>query len=632
MRKDTAGDAVPSWGEDEFPEKVKPSGRFRFRFWRQVVLVVGCIALCCWAKLSLHDNNHPAASAARGLWSFQASSRLAAVRELERCGRDDTEVAIPALIKGLGDSDAEVRVASAVALVSVVPGVDGVSATREKDVLDAVNALLKALKDPQPTVRVAAAEAVWLVGLIGPVKVGAVEPKVVADTFLEHLGDPDQSVRMAAIRGLGMVGLNVSDDPPAPLVAALGSESDGERNEAAKALPSYRQGFVRLIPTLVRSLEGAAPKCRAGYLKALSQVRPPAFSANAVPGLITALGSRDPGILVVVVADLVSFKDAARPAVPALIAALNHRIESKPTVSGPVKLDPVVAIVDALGGLAPATTSKDEAVAALAKVLRVGQPSQRVASARALGRFRPDAAVFSALTEMINDPDRSVRVAVLGAIDQADFKAPFNVPKALGAALEEDSAEIRAGAAAAIGHSGNGLDPFLPALFRHAEHDSDARVREVCAAVLGIPPRPPKVTSAALPDLLSALKSPDAKIRFTATRIIGTLGHDAAPAVPALILLLREPASQDVWNVPAEAAEALGQVAPDTPEADQAVAALLESLQSKSDNPYAVITALPGFGPKAKGAIPRLRALQEHPSPRIQEAATKALARLETAR
>jgi HEAT repeat protein len=268
----------------------------------------------------------------------------------------------------------------------------------------------------------------------------------------------------------------------------------------------------------------------------------------------------------------------------------------------------------------------------LAKVLRVGQPSQRVASAKALGRFRPDAAVFSALTEMINDPDRSVRVAVLWAIDQADFKAPFNVPKALGAALEEDSAEIRAGAAAAIGHSGNGLDPFLPALFRHAEHDSDARVREVCAAVLGTPPRPPKVTSAALPDLLSALRSSDAKIRFTATRIIGTLGHDAAPAVPDLIRLLREPASQDVWNVPAEAAEALGQIAPDTPEADQAVAALLESLQSKSDNPYAVIKALPDFGPKAKGAIPRLRALQEHPSPRIQEAATKALARLEAAR
>jgi HEAT repeat protein len=454
----------------------------------------------------------------------------------------------------------------------------------------------------------------------------------VADTFLEHLGDPDQSVRMAAIRGLGMVGLNVSDDPPAALVAALGSESDGERNEAAKALPNFRQGFVRLIPTLVRSLEEAAPKARGGYLKALSQVRPPAFSTSAVPSLITALGSRDPGVLVVVVADLVSFKDTARPAVPALIAALNHRIESKPGGPGPVKLDPVVAIVDALGGLAPATLSKDEAVAALAKVLRVGQPSQRVASAKSLGRFRPDAAVFSALTGMINDPDRSVRVAVLWAIDQADFKAPFTVPKALGAALEEDSAEIRAGAAAAIGHSGNGLDPFLPALFRHAEHDSDARVREVCAAVLGIPPRPPKVTSAALPDLLSALKSPDAKIRFTATRIIGTLGHDAAPAVPALIRLLREPASQDVWNVPAEAAEALGQIAPGTPEADQAVAALLESLQSKSDNPYAVITALPSFGPKAKGAIPRLRALQEHPSPRIQEAATKALARLETAR
>ena len=57
-------------------------------------------------------------------------------------------------------------------------------------------------------------------------------------------------------------------------------------------------------------------------------------------------GSQAP--LVVVVADLVSFRDTARPAVPALIAALNHQIESKPTGSGPVKSDPVVAIVQAL--------------------------------------------------------------------------------------------------------------------------------------------------------------------------------------------------------------------------------------------------------------------------------------------
>jgi HEAT repeat protein len=635
MKKDSADHGDPDWGEDEFPDLVKPSGRSRF--WKQVVLVVGFIALCGWAVLHLYDHYHPAAPAARGLWNPQASSRLAAVHDLERFGRDDTGTAIPALIKGLRDSDAEVRAAAAVALVSVTPGVAGAPEPKKEDVRDAVTALLKALKDPQPIVRAAAAQSIWMVVLIGRLPEEEIDLKAMANTFLEQLRDPDPSVRLAAIRGLGMVGPKVWDDPPAALVAALESESERERDEAGGALPSFRRGFPPLIPTLVRSLEQASPQSRAGFLKALGQVRPPAFSADAVTDLIAALGSRDGEIVAAAVADLVVFKDKARPAVPALVAALNHWIESKPIA--PATSDLVVALVEALGGLAPGTPSNDEAVAALAKVSRVGETRQRIAAAKALGgkrftsnQFRRDPALFSALTSMINDRDPRIRIAAFWAIDEADFKSPFIVPKALAAALEEDSAEIREGAAAAIGHSGIGVDPFIPALFRHAEHDPDSEVRAVCYAVLNVTIRPPKVTSAAVPDLLSALGSPDAKIRVLAARILSTLGPDATSAVPALVQLLKEPASQDVWNVNAEAAEALGQIAPGTPQADQAVTALMESLLSKSDNPYAAIRALPGFGPKARGAIPRLRALQEHPSARIQEAATKALARLEAVR
>ena len=52
--------------------------------------------------------------------------------------------------------------------------------------------------------------------------------------------------------------------------------------------------------------------------------------------------------------------------------------------------------------------------------------------------------MFTTLIERINDHDAQVRIAVMWAIDHADFGAGYHVPKALSIALEDDSAEIRA--------------------------------------------------------------------------------------------------------------------------------------------------------------------------------------------
>jgi HEAT repeat protein len=456
-----------------------------------------------------------------------------------------------------------------------------------------------------------------MVILVSHVPGGQIDVEPAMNALIERLDDPDPAVRLAAIQGLGAVGPKALGDPPARLVAVMDDDSDQSRGAAVEALAVFHRGLPPLIPSLVKSAENAAPQVRAGYLKLLSRVRPRSFSGDAVPGLITALGSRDGEIVAVAANDLVAFEDPApspirapgrteaRSAILPLIAALDTLLGSK--ANDVVTLDPVVAIAEALGRLAPDTPSSEEAVAALAKVLRAGDTRRRVAAATALGRFHAGAAVFTALTDSIGERDLAVRLAVLRAIHDVDFRAPFIVPKALGAALEEESAEVRAAAAAALWRAGLGIDPYVAVLLRHAEHDADARVREVCAGTLQHL-APPLVTMAVLPDLIPALRSPDAKLRVVASQILAALGPAAAPAVPALIRSMADPSARKSWPDPgAQAAEALGRIAPRTAMAEQAITALIEALgAAEIERKNAAIRALANFGPAAAPAVPVL--------------------------
>lgn len=76
----------------------------------------------------------------------------------------------------------------------------------------------------------------------------------------------------------------------------------------------------------------------------------------------------------------------------------------------------------------------------------------------------------------------------------------------------------------------------------------------------------------------------------------------------------------------AEAARALGKIAPGTPMADKAVTTLLAVLNSDASFcRTAAIEALARFGPKAASAIPRIRALTEDKDKEVRDAAGQAL-------
>jgi HEAT repeat protein len=552
-------------------DELRPPGPSRFRKgvprW---IALLGCCALVFWSCLKLYDNQHAAAPSARRLLSLRASDRIAAVHELEGSGRVDTEVAIPALVRGLQNTDGEVRAAAGAAtgLVSVVPGVGGDTGPSEKNIRATLMALINSLGDRQPSVRIAATRALWMVVLVAHVPAGTIDFDSAISALIERLDDSDLAIRVSAIQGLGAVASKALGEPPARLVAAIEDESDKSREAAIEALSNFRQGLPLVIPLLVRKAEVADTRIRAGYLKLLGRIRPPNFSGDAVPGLITALACKDKAIVAVAANDLLAFEVegrtpaqiAARSAVPDLIAALISLIDRQGT---DVRTsDPVYAIVEALGRLAPQTPSSEEAVAALVRVLRIGEGDtrRRVAAARALGRFRPGDALFTALTDTIEDKDFAVRRAAIGAIHDVEFGAPFVIPKTLGAALEDESAEVRTAAASALWRAGIGIDAYVPALLSHAERDPDARVGEVCAGTLQHVVHPRYVTPAVLPALIEALRVDETELKNEAIRALAEFGPVAAPASPQLIEIMKEARAKKHDLLEFRSAEALAKI------------------------------------------------------------------------
>ncbi len=590
------------------------------------------------AWLAIWERSHPAAAAARGIRSEQVEARLKAVHELENLGAEDTEVAIPALIVGLSDSEAAVRAASAQGLVTVISG----AARTESggmDVRDAVKALLESLDDPDPPVRSACTQALWMIVISWHGPLGLIDFGSIDDAMAKRAGDPDPGVRYSAICGLGMIGPRISDEAPEALIAALEDESPKNRITAANYLLHFPRQITGMIPNLVKSLETSQPAFRASYAEILGKIRPPAFSSSAIPGLMTALGSPDAEVRFLAASCLAEFRDNAREMVPGLLAALKRR-ERAPGAASETSRDPVIAVVNALGRLAPGGPDAEESVAALEGLLHADAAGRRAAAALALGGFRRDDALILALTESLRDRDAPVRVASLRALNNLAMNSRFPASKALADALDDESSDVRVNAASTLARVGLGIDPFIPSLLRHAEHDPDAQVREACCTTLE-ELVPPAVTVAAVPDLIFALSSRDATVRGSAAVILDHIGPPARSAIPALIQALRQPMPENgpptigrpmlsqivnrrsmgfqvmgpqtrlIRTTRAEHSirivEALGRIAPGSAMAGESIATLLEALSPEEPELNVVASkAIGQFGPAAAAAVPKL--------------------------
>jgi HEAT repeat protein len=628
---------------------------------RRVIVMCAAVVALLWGCLIIRGWFFGGEPWMRGVKSPEVKERMDAIRALEQAGRTNRDAAVPALLLAMRDPDAGIRAAAAKAMVSTMLPMAGVPCSRQQ-MNAAISAALGCLGDPDPRVRAEAAHAAWMVVMVSGTPPEKADLEPIVPLLIERLTDADASVRLAAIRGVGYVGPKVAEEPPSALLARLEDVSETNRDAVAKALTAYKGGLAGLLPSMLGSLEKSSPEFRKSVLMILDQMHGSQLTAKAVPGLAAAVRSHDPEVVRVAVTKLSELGDKAGPAAPELGRTLNELLDASPadaTSADQIRHANIAHIVDCLGKVVKTSgppwlqppekqpseptavstsngaSNQKEATAALAKALRPDRdPALRLAAARTLGRFHQDPAVFAVLSEFILDRDPAVRHAVIWSIHDLDFAQGYTVPKALATALEDASAQTRSDAAAAIGHSGMGVDPFFPALVYHALNDPDPEVRSMCVTVIHVL-YPPKITAASVPHLINGLESPEHVTRELFLDALQSLRQAGVSATPAVIRLLRErhnPRTDGYCH--AQAAHTLGRIAPDSPQADAAVAALAEYLQSHPDDLATqwTIEALAAFGPNASAAIPRIREFKQHKEEAVRKAATEALAKIQPAK
>jgi HEAT repeat protein len=353
-----------------------------------IVLVASC-GIIFWAARSLWESQHPAYGVSLGLQAGNPSERVNAIRLLVQVGIMDTGVAIPPLIATLSDPEPEVRVGACEALGQLVRG--AVKPGPSADVVRAASsALIGSLKDPKPDVRIAALKALDAIASFTG-SAGSIDLERMFVVVSGMLSDQDADVRIVALGALGSTARKLENGPPAALRANFADESAGVRMAAIRALACFQRDLDRWFPSIFEVLEREEdPHVWNGTSLALMQLRPPTFSAAALPALVNGLSSRSQAVRSCALELIGSLGHDAGPAIPILIKTLSDPIDSAMGGIGRANfgsLDPDVLAAQALGKIAPGTPSAGEVIEVLTEVMRTGHPFQREAAAQALGEF-----------------------------------------------------------------------------------------------------------------------------------------------------------------------------------------------------------------------------------------------------
>jgi HEAT repeat protein len=132
----------------------------------------------------------------------------------------------------------------------------------------------------------------------------------------------------------------------------------------------------------------------------------------------------------------------------------------------------------------------------------------------------------------------------------------------------------------------------------------------------------PSLSAADIPDLIQDLKTGDERDRADAAQALGQLGPDAKPALPALLLALRD---EGEW-VRERALEAILAIGPDP----RAVESLVTGLKDSDEQVRELSAkALGKIGTAARKSIPALREATRDRQERVQKAAADALLQID---
>jgi HEAT repeat protein len=423
----------PGEPESGTPPPARPKGAGRFQTGvRGLIVAVACCGVISWAARSARETLHPALAEARRLRSSNPSDRVEAARRLDPLGMVDPGRAIPPLIAALRDPEAEVRIEACKSL-GVIGGEAIRTGSAGDEVRAAVAGLIGTMKDPKPAIRIAATRAIVPI-VLAKGSGTVIDVPAVITALVTMLSDRDDEVRLNALYAQMNCGPSASADPPAPLVAVLEDRSARNRAMAVRALAAFPRSLDPWLAPLLRRAEDSEPEVVRACWDAFARSRPPAFSAEAIPRLVAALGSRSRAVRYIAAGALSPHASDRRTtvAIPALLTLLREEgtRESHPTRWDAAALtgfggDPANMVVSLLGQFALRSDAAGDIITALTEVLRSGDPFRRMSAANALGKIGP--AAEPAIPSLI----RLLRADLAGEAWRGNFNGPW-VVQALG--------------------------------------------------------------------------------------------------------------------------------------------------------------------------------------------------------
>ncbi len=326
--------------------------------------------------------------------------------------------------------------------------------------------------------------------------------------LIAALADPEPAVRRAVIEALSSVGAGASAAIPALADVVVADPDPEARRLAARALSRFGRAGHVAIPVLVeRGLVAPDPDARALSCDVLGSldVLPQAVVRHLVEVL-----ARDPDSAV---------RQAARSALKQVRADMRAHAD---------------LLIAALGD---------------------GNPDVRENAAGFLGGIRPAVpeAVDPLVTVALDDPVSGVRKAATGALRAMGPSAASAIPR-LVLALERQGRDQRETSASVLGSIGTGSPDVVAALMAANLDDRELGVR---LAARGALVRLARTDDGVFHGLIEAAGgSGEVSHRAGCIDVLGRLGEDAAPAVTALLVALRD----GTGEVREAAAQALGRI------------------------------------------------------------------------
>jgi HEAT repeat protein len=397
-------------------------------------------------------------------------------------------------------------------------------------------------------------------------------------------GSADDSVRRKALEALGRMG----PEGERVLLRLAKQGNAAMKREVLESLHSRSDLGEAFVAPLIDLLNDPVPavRCNAAYV--LKVMGPTAKAA--VPNLLKRLGDQElEGASKLFFGGPVVHQALAaigEPAIPGLIEALDSK-------------DPGSRLhaMDGLGQIGPRAKA---ALTPLRQALAENTLGPVLFAAIAMLRIDPQAEpAIKALTGLLDHPDTKIRVYVLTQLAKVQPPCSKLLPAVEILLKDKDPQVARAAVRVVVRYESDAL-PALPALI--AVLDEPLCRSDV---IQYLQDRGPQAKDA-VPALVKCLKDKDFNVTSAAAWALGAIGPAASDAVPALTEAL-----EGDYFVQSAALLALGQIGPGAKSAVPAIVKVLQNPRAEREDAaeslrdYA-LQALADLGPSAREAVPAL--------------------------